>query len=94
LGQFRKNHPAVGAGIHQMITESPYVFYRSYTITDFEDLVVIGLDLPKGSKTLEVGRVFEDGTTLRDAYSDQIVEVKNGLVEIDSEFDIVLLEKK
>lgn len=92
LGQFRKNHPAVGAGVHQMITESPYVFYRSYKQNDFEDLVIIGLDLPKGLKALEVSRVFKDGTTLRDAYSDQTLEVKDGIVLIDSEFDIVLLE--
>lgn len=92
LGQFRKNHPAVGAGIHQMISESPYVFYRSYTKNDFEDLVVVGLDLPKGQKTLEVSKVFKDGTMLRDAYSNQTVAVENGVVQIDSEFDIVLLE--
>ncbi|MBA6153542.1 alpha-amylase family glycosyl hydrolase [Gelidibacter maritimus] len=94
LGQFRRNHPAVGAGIHQMITESPYVFYRSYKKEDYEDLVIVGLDLPKSSKTLNVGRVFEDGTPLRDAYSDQDVVVENGQVLIDSEFDIVLLELK
>jgi alpha-amylase len=30
LGKFRANHPAVGAGTHQMITQNPYVFYRSF----------------------------------------------------------------
>nr|WP_223266423.1 alpha-amylase family glycosyl hydrolase [Gelidibacter gilvus] len=94
LGQFRKNHPAVGAGVHQMITESPYVFYRSYTLDDYEDLVIIGLDLPKGPKTLNVGRLFEHGTPLRDAYSNQDVVVENGEVKVDSEFDMVLLELK
>ncbi|MEO5790281.1 alpha-amylase family glycosyl hydrolase [Gelidibacter sp.] len=94
LGQFRKNHPAIGAGIHQMITESPYVFYRSYKKKHFEDLVIIGLDLPKGSKSLQVGRLFEDGTQLYDAYSNQNVTVENGSVQIDSEFDMVLLEPK
>ena len=92
LGQFRKNHPAVGAGVHQMITQSPYVFYRSYKKKNFEDWVIIGLNLPKGTKTLEVGRLFEDGTILHDAYSNQDIAVKNGSVQIDSEFNIVLLE--
>lgn len=94
LGQFRKSHPAVGAGIHQMITESPYVFYRSYNQGDYQDLLIIGLDLPKGFKTLDVGRLFEDGSILRDAYSNQEIIVENGSVQIDSEFDMVLLESK
>ena len=94
LGQFRKNHPAIGAGVHQMITQSPYVFYRSYSKNDFEDRVIIGLELPKGIKTLEVGRLFVEGTILHDAYSNQDVSVKNGSVAIDSEFDMVLLERK
>ncbi len=94
LGQFRKNHPAVGAGIHQMISESPYVFYRTYKKKDFKDLVIIGLDLPKSLKSLQVGKLFEDGTVLHEFYSKQDVVVKNGSVQIDSEFDIVLLELK
>lgn len=94
LGQFRSNHPSVGAGVHQMITESPYVFYRSYKRKGFDDLVIIGLNLSKGMKTLEVGRLFDDGTMLHDAYSNQEAIVKNGSVNIDSEFDMVLLEPK
>lgn len=94
LGQFRRNHPAVGAGVHQMITESPYVFYRSYKKDSYADVVVVGLELPIGMKTLEVSRVFDDGTMLHDFYSQQDVEVKDGRVQMDSEFDIVLLERK
>lgn len=94
LGQFRKKHPAVGAGIHQMITETPYVFYRSFNKADFNDLVIIGLDLPEGAKTLDIGRLFEDGTWLHDAYADQDVRVENGVVKIDTPYDVVLLEPK
>lgn len=94
LGRFRKKHPAVGAGIHQMITQNPYVFYRSYNTDEVEDLVVAGLGLSKGVKTIEVARLFEDGTLLHDAYSNQDVRVENGTVQIDSEFDMVLLELK
>ena len=93
LGQFRANHPAVGAGIHQMITEKPYTFYRSFNKDDFEDIVVIGLDLPKGTKTLNVSRVFKNGDLVHDAYSMQNVTVKDGQVSFESEFNIVLLEK-
>ncbi len=93
LGQFRANHPAVGAGIHQMITQQPYVFYRSYSNGDYKDLVVIGLDLKKEKKALDVSKVFKDGEVLQDTYSDQKAVVKNGMVSVDSEFDIVLLER-
>lgn len=94
LGKFRSNHPAVGAGIHQMITESPYTFYRSYSKGDFKDLVVVGLDLKDGEKTFNVAEIFEDGTLLHDVYSKQDVTVVNGKVKLNSEFDIVLLEQK
>lgn len=92
LGKFRRDHPAVGAGIHQMITGQPYYFYRSYQQGDFKDLVVIGIGVHKGAKSIDVSKLFNDGSTLRDAYSNQIAEVKNGRVTIDSPFDIVLLE--
>ncbi|MBJ7882161.1 alpha-amylase family glycosyl hydrolase [Gelidibacter salicanalis] len=94
LGQFRKNHPAVGAGVHQMITDSPYVFYRRYQKNDFEDVVVVGLELPIGMKTLDVSGVFKEGAIVRDAYSKQESKVIDGRVQIDSEYDIVLLELK
>ncbi len=94
LGQFRANHPAVGAGIHQMITQAPYTFYRSFTKGDFKDLVVIGLELPKGSKTIDVSKVFKDDEMLHDAYSHQDLKVVDGKVTLSSDFDMVLLEKK
>ncbi|MFK7782999.1 alpha-amylase family glycosyl hydrolase [Psychroserpens sp.] len=94
LGKFRERHPAVGAGIHQMITQEPYVFYRSMTKGDFKDVVVIGLDLDSGAKELNVSRIYEDGTRLYDAYSNQDIEVKNGKAVLNSKYDIVLLEEK
>ncbi|HSN49184.1 MAG TPA: hypothetical protein VLR29_10525, partial [Flavobacterium sp.] len=94
LGNFRKNHPAIGAGIHQEISASPYVFSRTFTKHSFTDKVVVGLDLPKGSKVVSVGTIFENGTKLKDAFSGKNAVVLNGKVMIDSEFDIVLLEKQ
>ena len=94
LGNFRKNHPSVGAGIHQMITQIPYVFYRSYSKDGYEDLVVIGLELNKGMKRLDVSKVFHEGDQLHDAYSNQDGKVVNGKITIDSKFDCVLLEMK
>ena len=92
LGQFRKNHPAIGAGTHSIIEAKPYIFYRNFTTNNYVDTVVVGLDLPKGKKEISIGTVFNDGTELRDVYSDQIITVVNGKAVVDSKFDIVLLE--
>jgi len=94
LGQFRKNHPSVGAGVHQKITAKPYVFSRSYSKENYSDQVVIGLDLAKGKKTISTGTIFQNGTKVKDAYSGKETVVANGKVTIDSEFDLVLLELK
>jgi alpha-amylase len=92
LGQFRRNHPSIGAGIHQEITAQPYTFSRTFSKGDYTDQVVIGLDLPIGKKELSVATVFADGTNLKDAYSGKETVVANGKISIDTDFDIVLLE--
>jgi alpha-amylase len=94
LGKFRKDHPSIGAGIHKMINETPYVFSRTYNKDDFNDAVVIGLDLPKGNKEINVSSIFKDGELIIDKYSNIEAEVKNGKVIIPTEFNIVLLELK
>ena len=65
LGQFRRNHAAVGAGKHQMVSNSPYWFTRTYK----DDKVLVGLDLNPGVKRNFCAGIFENGTRLRDAYS-------------------------
>lgn len=94
LGQFRKNHPSVGAGKHKEISASPYVFSRTFAKGKYADQVVVGLELPKGKKEVSVGAIFKNGTTVKDAYSGKTAKVVNGKVTIDSESDIVLLELK
>jgi alpha-amylase len=94
LGQFRRNHPAVGAGIHTEISNQPYTFSRTFSKEKFIDKVIIGLDLPTGKKELTVNSIFSNGTTLRDTYSGKEVVVSNGKVTVDSEFAFVLLELK
>ena len=94
LGTFRKNHPAVGAGIHTQISSTPYVFSRTYTKKNYTDNVVIGLDLPIGPKEIAVGTIFKNGTKVKDAYSGKTGVVKNGKVNFDTPFTILLIEKK
>ncbi len=91
LGKFRKNNPAVGAGRHHLVSSSPYIFMREYEAEDYENKIVVGLDLAKGEKEVSVSGVFEDGVELTDYYSDQTVKVKGGLVRLNSDYDIVLL---
>ena len=92
LGSFRGRHPAIGAGKHNRLSARPYVFSRTYSSEDYRDKVVVGLELPIGKKALNVQGFFGDGTTLHDAYSDTQGVVKNGKVELDTPYDIVLLE--
>jgi len=95
LGQFRKNHPAVGAGIHKQIAiGNQYIFSRIFTKANYNDIVVVGLDLPIGKKEILVNNLFKNGTVLKDAYSGKTADVVDGKVAIDSEFGIVLLEVK
>jgi alpha-amylase len=92
LGKFRNAHPAIGAGKHKRLGKKPYVFSRTYSEGDYKDKVVIGLNLPKGKKSLWVKGFFGDGTKLYDTYSSTLVEVKKGSVQLDNDFDIALLE--
>ncbi|WP_339837726.1 alpha-amylase family glycosyl hydrolase [uncultured Maribacter sp.] len=92
IGTFRNNHPAIGAGIHKRITKIPYVFSRYFSKDEFIDKVVIGLDLPKGKKSISVKGIFGDGTKLYDSYSETESVVTNGKVVLENDFDIVLLE--
>ena len=94
LGKFRKNHPAIGVGIHKMISETPYVFKRKYSNNKFSDKVVVGLDLNRGKKEIPLGDTFKNGTELFDAYSKTNTMVKNNKVIINSPYTVVLLEQK
>ncbi|MPQ47717.1 alpha-amylase [Marinifilum sp. N1E240] len=91
LGQFRRDHPAVGAGMHKMISEKPYVFHRSFEKGEISDQVFVALDLEKGMKEIPM-ESLQDGTKLCDAYSGKVAEVKAGKLKIDTDFDILLLE--
>ncbi|MFV5699622.1 alpha-amylase family glycosyl hydrolase [Flavobacterium sp. ZT3R17] len=94
LGQFRKNHPSVGAGIHKQISAKPYTFNRTFTKGNYSDAVVIGLDLPIGKKELSVGSVFKDGVKVRDAYSGKSGIVSDGKVSFDTNFSLLLIENQ
>ncbi len=93
LGQFREANPSVGAGIHKQLNDDPYIFTRSYQTDKYENKVIVGLDMNKGSKQINVSGIFSDGEVLKDYYSDQIVSVKNGMIDVISDYTLVLLSK-
>jgi alpha-amylase len=94
LGRFRQAHPAIGAGNHQMLSAKPYLFTRSFKKESYEDKVLVGLDLEKGKKEIDLKGFFKDVTTLRDAYSGQEISIKDGKASFESDFTVVLLEVK
>ncbi len=93
IGNFRKKHLAIGAGVHKQISSSPYVFSRTFVKEKITDAVVIGLDLNKGQKEISVGAIFKNGTKVKDAYSGKTSVVKNGKIKFDTNNTILLIEK-
>jgi len=93
LGKFRKNHPAVGAGVHQQISATPYVFSRILRNDKINDTVVVALDLPIGDKEISIGNLFQDGTVVKDTYSGKTTTISNGKLTISTNYSLLLIEK-
>lgn len=87
LGQFRLRHPALARGEHRFINDKPYAFARV-----MQDDAIIAVPEAQGALELKVHGVFADGTSLRDAYTNQTYLVKNGTVAVNAA-GTVLLEK-
>jgi alpha-amylase len=64
LGEFRREHPAVGAGEHRTLQSQPYIFSRTLDADGVHDRVVVSTDQPQGHKSIPVFGVFPDGTEL------------------------------
>lgn len=89
LGQFRKAHPAVGAGIHKMISKQPYIFTRTLESQGLTDQVLVAIGKLKGP--LKVSQVFSDGQQLKDYYSGSEYTVKNGSIDVSLNEELILL---
>ncbi|MBC3937195.1 alpha-amylase [Undibacterium sp. CY7W] len=83
LGRFRQLHPSIGAGQHQQLAAQPYTFSRTLQQTDWQDQVVIALDLPEAQPvSITVAPVFADGSRVRDSYTGYTAIVKAGKVSL------------
>lgn len=91
LGQFRRAHPAVGAGEHRRLQAEPYIFSRTLETNGRVDRVLVAMDQASGPKTIPVFGVFPDGTELTDAYSGTVGTVRDGSISLTSEYGLVLL---
>lgn len=95
LGLFRHAHVAVGAGVHQKLSDQPYTFKRSYEKNGVSDKVIVALDLPANQSTsIAVHGVFADGLKLKDYYSGKYAIVTDGKVTFDSKNAILLIGKE
>jgi alpha-amylase len=90
LGQFRKKHPAIGAGSHNRIATSPYTFSRSFSKGFIQDNVVCVIGA-NGSTVVNVGSIFPNGTLLRDFYTNNTAIVTNGTVTFNANSNGVIL---
>lgn len=91
LGIFRANNPAVGAGKHKQISNEPYIFSRTFSKNNITNNIIVALNINIGQKNIPINNVFTDGTKLVDYYSGTNCIVKNNCVNIDTNYDIVLL---
>lgn len=89
LGNFRKNHPAVGAGKHRKLSDTPYAFAREFSQGEYTDKVIVSLNNPTGE--ISVLSVFEEGEELIDNYSKKTAVVRNGKVKFASDSEIFLI---
>lgn len=94
LGQFRRAHPAVGAGEHRRLQAEPYIFSRTLETNGLFDRVLVVMDQGEGSKTIPVFEVFPEGTELMDAYSGETGTVANGEISLVTESGLVLLSER
>ncbi len=93
LGQFRRAHPAVGAGAHRQLQAAPYVFSRTLEVNGRGDRVVVAMDQGEAEKTIPVAGIFPDGTRLHDAYSGVSGTVKKGTISLTTRYGLVLLSE-
>ncbi|MFT5141697.1 MAG: hypothetical protein ACI80V_000281 [Rhodothermales bacterium] len=81
---FRAAHPAIGGGLHERLTGTPYAFYRgkrlSRDVTD-EVVVVSGV---QGTARINVSTVFEDNEVVREVLTGKMTIVSYGQVSFQA----------
>jgi alpha-amylase len=91
LAQFRRAHPAVGAGVHEEIGRAPFTFSRTLEEAGVTDVVLVAMD-ERPFSAIQIGDVFAGGARLRDAYAGDEVTVANGRIAFSSPRSLALIE--
>lgn len=90
LGQFRREHPSIGAGVHRSILESPYIFARTMP----GDTVLVALNLTSGQPVeIPVGTYFSEGDQVKEYYSGVNATVQQGKIRLETPGELVLIGK-
>lgn len=92
LGRFRADHPAVGAGTHRVIADTPYVFARSLDGAEAADRVVVAHGGSQAFRDVPSGGVFVDGQTVRDVYAGDVCRVEEGRIACPTDRTLALFE--
>jgi alpha-amylase len=93
LGRFRSRHPSIAMGLHRVLAHDPYTFSRTYGKAGTRDQVVVVIG-GEGRMHLNVSKMFEDNTILRDAYTGKATFVSYGMVAVDAnDGGVILLEE-
>src|SRR5262249_2272062 len=94
LGQFRRAHPAVGAGVHRTLQARPLIFSRTLDRGGEVDRVLVAMDQGEGAKTVRVFGLYPEGTELVDSYSGASGTVKNGMISLTTRSGLLLLSER
>ncbi len=90
---FRKRHPAIGIGEHEVLANSTYSFARTLTRRKVVDAVIVALGA-SGKTTLNVSRIFPDNTLLRDAVTGSTAFVSFGMATFETDpSGVILIEE-
>ena len=89
VGQFRKNHIAVGAGDHQQIAaysaDTGYIFSRSYDNGEMSDGIIAVIGAPANTTiNVPVSSMWGNNTTLTNAYDGTTAKVSGGKASFNS----------
>jgi len=90
LGTFRNNHPSVGAGIHQKISDDPYSFVRTLENENYDDAVYVVME--ENIKDIEAPAIFKEGQEVRNHYTSEKSTVIDGRVTFKEDSRLLLLE--
>ncbi|WMN07116.1 alpha-amylase family glycosyl hydrolase [Marivirga arenosa] len=90
LGQFRKKHPSVGAGIHQKISDDPYSFVRTLENENYNDAIYVVME--ENIKDIEAPAIFKEGQEVRNHYTSEKSIVKDGRIKFKEDSRLLLLE--